>query len=132
MMYFQDGYAPGPIYMSSSYGKAWERSGTASGYFNNICCSSDGLKWIAAEGGFAEGYIYTFQIPPGLSIRRSEAGLLISWPASAIDFRLQQNSSIDAPGSWLQATNSVQRTGDVLQVVIPNPTGNKFYRLVSP
>lgn len=131
MTYVESGYAPGPIYTSSTYGKEWAQSGTVTGYFNNVCCSRDGTKWVAAEGGFAEGFIYTFQIPPTLSIQAFGSDILLSWPASATGFTLQQNSSLRSPGSWLPTTNSVQLVGETFQVIIPRSAGNNFYRLIS-
>jgi len=124
-------YGPGPIYNSSDFGKNWYRHGTVSGFFNWITTSSDGAKWYAAEGGFAAGYIYTLQTPPKLKIRSSGNDLLLSWPASATEYGLQQNSAIESASGWSPVMTSVVLNGSEFQTLVPQGGAKNFYRLMS-
>jgi hypothetical protein len=126
-----ESYSPGPIYTSTDYGKNWSQRGTVSGYFNTIACSSDGAKWVAAEGGIAGGYIYTFQTPPVLSIQASGKDVLLSWPASATDFVPQQKVTVDAVSTWQPVTNTITHNESGFQTSVPRTASQSIFRLVS-
>jgi hypothetical protein len=63
--------------------------------------------------------------PPVLNI---ESGVVISWPARTTDYALEETTNLNTP-NWTRVTNTIST---VNKVVIKSPSGNKFYRLVSP
>lgn len=78
--------------------------------------------------------IGTVQTPgaPFLSIQLTSTNtVIVSWPASATGFTLQQNNDLAAP-NWLSVTNSVSVIGGQCRVMVAPPTGNQFYRLKYP
>jgi hypothetical protein len=125
------GMSPGPIYASADGGKRWQQSGTLVGYLNSVACSADGAKWVASEGGYTAGYIYTLQMPPALAIGLSNNVVLVSWPASATGYLLEQNVVPGAAGQWSAVTNSPQSVNGTFQVSLPFATGRNFFRLKS-
>lgn len=125
------GMSPGPIYASSDGGKSWQQSGTVTGYFNSIACSSDGAKWVASAGGSAAGYIYTLQLPPAIDIGLANNAVLVSWPASATGYVLEQNVIPGGAGQWLSVTNSPRSVNGKFQVSLPLAAGKSFFRLKS-
>jgi hypothetical protein len=55
----------------------------------------------------------------------------ISWPSSATDFVLQQNSDLTT-ANWTPVGLPVSTNGTTLSVTISPPAGNLFFRLNSP
>ena len=71
-------------------------------------------------------------VPPRLFIANGGANtLLLSWPASATGWVLEE-SSILAPANWTAVTNTPAQAGAKLQLVLPVHAGARFYRLVMP
>lgn len=57
--------------------------------------------------------------------------ITISWPSSATDFVLQQNSDLNT-ANWTPVGSPVTTNGETLSVTITPPAGNLFFRLNSP
>jgi hypothetical protein len=57
--------------------------------------------------------------------------VIISWPAPAAGFVLQQTSALDTP-SWVNVTNAVAVTNGINQVSLSFTSGNQFYQLIRP
>lgn len=57
-----------------------------------------------------------------------KTGLVISWPATSSDYVLEQNSDLNTT-NWTVVTNPVRV---VNQVILPPPSGNRFFRLSAP
>ena len=69
---------------------------------------------------------------PELNIQMAGADtVVVSWPAPATGFVLQQNSTLDVAG-WMSVTNTVEVVNDQNQVTVAPATGNGFYRLFHP
>ena len=69
---------------------------------------------------------------PDLGLGKGSNNILITWPASYGDFKLQSTTNVVLPNSWSSVTDSPAIVGSVL-TVSNNPTGaNRFYRLISP
>jgi hypothetical protein len=96
-----------------------------------VAYSADGGK-LAALVGYPGGGLYTSQAtaPPVLSISGSNGNALISWIVPSVDFRLQENSGLTTT-DWMDVTNTptLNLTNLQNQVIVPLPTGNRFYRL---
>jgi hypothetical protein len=69
------------------------------------------------------------QPTPALSIKRSNGGLLISWPADIKNFQLQASSNLNST-NWVTVTELVKVAGTENQVFIESPAGKEFFRLV--
>jgi len=83
----------------------------------------------SVDGGFWS-IIAAVQTPgaPLLSIARSNAAVIVSWPVPSAGFVLQQNPDIGTT-NWTDVGMSPTRNGPNLEVLVPSPVGNKFYRL---
>ena len=79
-------------------------------------------------GGFWA--IYAVQGPgPTLTITRSGANVVISWPSPSTGYVLQQNSNIADPNGWTNFGGTVNDNGAIKSVTITSPAGNVYYRL---
>ncbi len=65
---------------------------------------------------------------PQLQIARSGSNVVLSWPAAASDFQLQQAGELGSGASWSTVTNTPAQSGDQLQVILPTG-GNSYFRL---
>jgi hypothetical protein len=83
----------------------------------------------SVTGGFW-ATITVVQTPgaPQLSIGPSGNSLVISWPASATNFVLQQNSDLST-ANWINTGLPIITNGAIESVTISPPTGNLFFRL---
>ena len=64
-----------------------------------------------------------FTVPPRLTITRTEAGIIISWPAEETGFTLVTSPSLTDP-VWTPVMDVVNNS-----VTIANPTGTAFFQL---
>jgi len=69
---------------------------------------------------------------PRLSIARSENSVLLSWPAAAAGFRLEQAFLLPAETNWVPVTNDAIIAGDRWTFSNRVPGSNTFYRLTKP
>ena len=69
--------------------------------------------------------------PPAvrLAISAATPNVIITWPATAAGFQLQQSTQIGTGAAWTAITNAPVQTGDQNQVTVPIATGTRFYRL---
>jgi hypothetical protein len=67
---------------------------------------------------------------PSVSVNRSGNDVMVSWPAPAGSFLLQERSNLTV-GNWANSVRAVTATNGQNQVLIPPTTGG-FYRLVIP
>lgn len=125
-----NGYAPGPIFASADFGTTWHQKGTVTGWWEGLAASADGSKLVAIQGGISAGPVYRWQDVPTLAIAPSGGGFLISWPASATGFALQEISNCVAT-NWTVTTNAVALVNNLNQVLVNRNAGSRFYRLVS-
>ena len=65
---------------------------------------------------------------PLLTITRSGANVIVSWPSPSTGFALQQNSDL-APTAWSFFSGTVNSNATTLSITVPASPGNKFYRL---
>jgi len=82
------------------------------------------------DGGFW-GIIAAVQTPgaPLLTITSSNAtSVVLSWPWPSTGFVLQENPILGTT-NWTDVATSLTTNGLNLEVVVPSPVGNRFYRL---
>ena len=65
---------------------------------------------------------------PSLSLARSNAFVIVSWPSPSTGFSLQQATNLMAP-SWNSPPESVTDNGTNKFIIVNAPIGNRFYRL---
>jgi hypothetical protein len=69
---------------------------------------------------------------PRLTITRSNNVVIVSWPAAASNFVLQQNTNGVSSINWSNITSGIQNDG-TNETLIVNPIGgSRFYRLFKP
>lgn len=67
---------------------------------------------------------------PVLTIARSGANVIISWPSPSSGFVLQQANTL--PGAWVNTPGAVSDNGFVRSLTVPHDQIGRFYRLRSP
>jgi hypothetical protein len=86
------------------------------------------------EGGFW-GIVAAIQTPgaPRLSVTRTNAHIIVSWPTPAEGWVLEQTNQLTAlPGPWPQVPFPyVTNTSDI-RVTMPASSGDQFFRLQKP
>jgi hypothetical protein len=69
---------------------------------------------------------------PPLTLSLSPTNTLVfTWPTSTNGYHLQANVSL-ATTNWVTLTNTALTVGSNLQIVLPPPASNQFYRLTVP
>lgn len=81
----------------------------------------------------ASGAIAAVQTPgaPALTITRLGNSVIVSWPLTSGEFRLQQSSDLTIPEGWVDYFGAVS-TNDGGESVNVTPPGNLFFRLYRP
>jgi DNA/RNA endonuclease G (NUC1) len=69
--------------------------------------------------------------PPTLSAVFSGAKLIISWPASASGYSLQQSTNLSTT-NWTAFSGTVSSNSTTMSATNSSPAGNVFYRLFQP
>ena len=75
----------------------------------------------------ASGTVYKV-LPVALSIQATNGGAVLSWPAAAVNYGLEESPGL-APANWVASTNLVTLIGGTNQVTVSPLTGNRLYRL---
>jgi len=57
--------------------------------------------------------------------------VVLAWPASSTNWTLQQTTDL-VGGTWISLTNGVSSVSGQNQIILPAPSGSRFYRLKSP
>jgi hypothetical protein len=70
-------------------------------------------------------------VAPSLSIARSNAFVIVSWPVTSLNFQLQETTNLALPNSWSPVAQSAVTNAGQISVTVPTTVGRKFYRLVS-
>ncbi len=84
------------------------------------------------QGGFWAA-LAVVQTPgaPTLSIQATNQTLVLSWPAPATGYVLQENPSLTTT-NWTTVSNAPAVVVGEMRVTISSPLGNRFYRLSKP
>jgi hypothetical protein len=68
---------------------------------------------------------------PNLSISRSGASVLVSWPDTG-NYTLQQTSSLAVPPGWATTGYTISTSNGTNSITITSPVGKLFFRLKNP
>jgi len=69
---------------------------------------------------------------PSLSIARSNAFVIVSWPVTSLNFQLQENTDLSLPNAWSAVAQPAVTNFGQISVVVPASEARKFFRLKSP
>jgi hypothetical protein len=69
---------------------------------------------------------------PGLNYSHNAGGLTLSWPVWAADFTLQSATSLTPRVTWTNVPVTLQTNGDTIEVTVPPPDEQAFFRLYHP
>ena len=75
--------------------------------------------------------LYGDSSAPSLSIARWNASMILTWPVSALNFQLQENTNLALPNSWSPVEQSGVTNGAQISVSVPASAPRKFFRLKS-
>jgi hypothetical protein len=93
-------------------------------FVTNATFSATGFYRLSPNAGAA-----ATPAPVSLSVQLTGANtVVLSWPASASGFGLQQNSDLSTT-NWVYVTNFVSVVGSNYQVIVSPNTARQFYRL---
>jgi len=136
----------GRDYYTAAYAAAdgallWEKryNGPANGneYVSgphSLALGPNGMVTITGASDSAYATVVYRELPsaPLVSIARSNAFVIVSWPVTGLTFQLQESTDLSLPNSWsLVAQPAVTNAGQV-SVTVPTSVGRKFFRLKSP
>ena len=91
----------------------------------------------ASEGGYSDEIIFDFVTikyaisGPSLFIVRSNAFVILSWPATALNFQLQESTNLSLTNGWAAVAEMRSTNNGFVSVTLPANGSNKFFRLVS-
>ncbi len=68
---------------------------------------------------------------PMLSITQSGNSVIVSWPDTG-NYILQQRKNLAAPIGWINSGYSITTNNGTNSIIITQPTGNLFFRLINP
>jgi hypothetical protein len=96
------------------------------------CLITKGLADVTAISAGLYRSMALSVTPPTLVVDRNPlGGVVVRWPTTARDWRLQENQQLGVTG-WRISDQPVQDDGVNLSVTVDAPTGENFFRLVAP
>jgi uncharacterized repeat protein (TIGR03803 family) len=101
----------------------------------DLILAGNTLYGTASQGGsFGAGTVFRLSLPSPLqlTITRSGAHVVLSWPANAAGFTLQFNTNLVSPVVWSTVTQPVATNAGQVSVAVPISAGREFFRLKSP
>jgi uncharacterized delta-60 repeat protein len=67
-----------------------------------------------------------------LSIARSNAFIIVSWPLSDLNFQLQETTNLSPTNSWSFVAQPAVTNANQIRVTVPTTASHKFFRLTYP
>lgn len=123
--------AEGSIWQSTDGGSEWAALPAPEGQWQTIKSSGDGASVFAAIWNVwpdSPSGIYSFAFAPSLTLKFSGNEAVLSWPASAGDFVLEQRA-LPGIGAWEQVNATPVMSGGDYTVRLPLTNGGRAYRL---
>ena len=110
----------------------------ADGRVRSIALQSDGNVLIGGDFFSVNGVsrprvarLYGASVAPSLNIARSNAFVIVSWPATGLNFQLQANTNLSLPNSWSAVAQPAVTNAGQISVTVPTTVGRNFLRLKS-
>jgi uncharacterized delta-60 repeat protein len=107
----------------------------ADGWVRSIALQSDGNVLIGGDfltvNGVWRPHVARLygDSAPSMSIARSNAFVILSWPVTVLNFQLQESTDLSPPNSWSPVAQAAVTNGNQVSVTIPTIVGGKFFRL---
>ncbi|HTY86997.1 MAG TPA: hypothetical protein VMB80_05995 [Candidatus Acidoferrum sp.] len=86
---------------------------------------------FALTGGFWAIYAQQTLGAPLLSIKLTDQMAMVYWPSPSAGYHLQVSTNL-ATVNWTTPAETVSDDGTIKYILVNPPTGNRYYRLVSP
>jgi uncharacterized delta-60 repeat protein len=104
----------------------------------SIALQSDGNVLIGGDFTIVNGVLrphvarlYGDSVAPTLSIARSNAFVVVSWPVTGLNFQLQESTNLSLPNSWSPVAQAAVTNAGQVSVTVPTIASRKFFRLKS-
>jgi hypothetical protein len=108
----------------------------ADGSVRAIALQSDGKVLIGGDFITVNGVVrphiarlYGDSVAPSLNIARSNAFLIVSWPVSGTNFRLEETTNLSLFNGWSGAATPRSTNQSFISVTLPATGSRKFFRL---
>lgn len=76
------------------------------------------------------GMMQNLEVVPRLGVARQGNRMALSFPAKVTDHVLEMTSSLGPGATWTQITEAPVVAGDQAVITVPQPSGNRFFRLM--
>jgi hypothetical protein len=84
----------------------------------------------AYGGGLTDAFVLKIMPEITLTVRQPSAGVVVlSWPASLIEYVLESAARIDQTHSWAEVSDVPSVSNGLKSVTVTNPAAHEFYRL---
>ena len=110
----------------------------ADGIVRSLALQSDGRVLIGGDFTTVNGVVrphvarlYGDSVAPSLNIARSNTFVIVSWPATGLNFQLQETADLTLPNSWFAVAQPAVTNAGQISVTVPTTVGPKFFRLKS-
>jgi uncharacterized delta-60 repeat protein len=110
----------------------------AQGIVRSIVLQADGNLLVGGDSTVVNGTaharlvrLFGDSVAPSLSIVRSNAFVIVSWPLTGLNFQLQEDTNLSLPNSWSPVAQPAVTNAGQISVTVPTIVGRKFFRLKS-
>jgi uncharacterized repeat protein (TIGR03803 family) len=118
-----------------TFTKLHDFNGTNGSYPGALVEGPDGALYGSTSSGGPQGGGVLFKLvlerPPTVSIARSNAFVIVSWPVTSLDVQLQENTDPSLQNSWSSVVQAAVTNFGQVSVTVPATAGRKFFRLKS-
>jgi hypothetical protein len=107
---------------------------------DSLALGPGGSVYVAAasDGNYSDETVFDFATVkyvvagPSLFITRSNASVILSWPASPPNYQLQESASLSLSNNWSAVGAPRSTNNHFISVTLPNTDSHKSFRLSSP
>jgi hypothetical protein len=103
----------------------WPADNNQGAVYGNAYIRGNRVLVLNTDNGMAA---FAMPTAPALSLRKEASSLILSWPAAAMGFALEESETL-SPANWTAANVTYSRTGSDNRVTIQPGSDSKFYRL---
>lgn len=75
--------------------------------------------------------IYGDSVAPALSLARTNAFVIVSWPVTGLNFQFHERTDLSLPNSWSPVAQPAVTNAGQMSASLPTAAGRKFFRLKS-
>ena len=108
----------------------------ADGIVRCLAVQPDGNILIGGDFTTVNGVVHPYvarlhgdSVAPSLHIARSNGLAIVSWPATGLNFQLQENTDLSISNSWSPVAQPAVTNAGRISTTVPASVGRKFFRL---